>query len=112
MKRTLDLRVALIGTALLAADPAFVLTTRWDWGPVTIQHLCLVGCLLSIVRFSENGRLMWLALGFCVFGVGLWDKALFVWSLIGVGVATDRGLPSTNIQPAECPYDDSGRAVP
>src|SRR5215218_7090729 len=34
LKRTLDLRVALIGTALLAADPAFVLTTRWDWGPV------------------------------------------------------------------------------
>jgi predicted membrane-bound mannosyltransferase len=88
LRRTLGVRTALAGTALLAADATFIVTTRWDWGPVAIQHLCLVGGVLSIVRFTEDRRLRWLALGCFLFGLGLWDKALFAWSLIGLGVAT------------------------
>lgn len=87
LKRTLGIRTALIGTALLATDASFVLTTRWDWGPVVIQHLCLVGGVLALVRFEQGRKLRWLALGCFVFGLGIWDKAIFLWSLVGLTCA-------------------------
>jgi hypothetical protein len=79
---------ALFGTALLATDASYLLTIRWDWGPVALQHLCLIGGVLGVVRFSNGEGLRWLAAGFFLFGLGMWDKALFSWSLIGLGVAT------------------------
>jgi hypothetical protein len=86
--RTLGVRAAIIGCALLATDAVYLLTTRWDWGPVAIQHALLVGGLLGIVTWWQNRRLIWLALGFFAFGLALWDKAIFAWSLVGLGIAT------------------------
>src|SRR5436190_35948 len=48
VKRTLDVRTAIVATALLATDTSFLLTTRWDWGPVVLQHLCMVGGSLAV----------------------------------------------------------------
>ncbi|HWR52448.1 MAG TPA: glycosyltransferase family 39 protein [Bryobacteraceae bacterium] len=87
MRRTLGLRAALIGTALLATDATYLLTTTFDWGPVAIQHVLLVGGCLALVRYYEMARTRDLAIGFFLFGLGLWDKALFVWMLVGLGVA-------------------------
>ena len=87
VKRTLDTKTALFATALLATDSSFLLTTRWDWGPVAIQHLCMVGGVLAIVRFAQSLKLSWLFAGFFAFGVGIWDKAIFAWSLVGLGMA-------------------------
>jgi hypothetical protein len=86
-RRTVGTRAALVGTALVATDPTFLLTTRYDWGPVVIQHLCLVGGVLAVVRFAESHGYKWLALGFFAFGLGMWDKALFAWSLVGLAAA-------------------------
>lgn len=80
LRRTLGAQAALIGTALLATDSLYLFTVRWDWGPVALQHLMLVGGLYALTR-------RWIALAFFLFGLGMWDKALFVWSLIGMGVA-------------------------
>jgi hypothetical protein len=87
LRSSLGLRAAFIGTALLATDPVYLLTARYDWGPVVLQHVCLLAGLVALLRFDRDRRLRWIALGFFFFGLGLWDKALFVWSLVGLGVA-------------------------
>jgi predicted membrane-bound mannosyltransferase len=95
LKRTVSVRAALVGTALLAVDPVFVLTSRWDWGPVVLQHLCLVGGMLAFVIFAREGQTRWLAVGAFVFGLGMWDKAIFLWSLVGLGTAAIVVFPRT-----------------
>ena len=54
LKRTLGVRTALTGAALLAADATYILTSRWDWGPVVLQHLLTIGGVLAVVRFTEG----------------------------------------------------------
>ncbi len=79
---------ALLGAALLATDPAFVMTDTFDWGPVAIQHFLLVTGCFCLVRFAQNPapsrRQRDLALGFFCFGLALWNKALFLWALAGL----------------------------
>ncbi len=87
LTRTLGTRAALAGIALLATDPIYVLYSRWDHGPVVIQHLCLIGAMLSLVRFHQEGRSVWLAAGFLALGLGLWEKAIFAWMLSGLVAA-------------------------
>ena len=73
-------RAALMAAILLATDPMFLLTDTFDWGPVALQHLLVVsGCFLI-----ARGRLPW---GAFLFGLALWNKAIFVWTLAGLSVA-------------------------
>ena len=85
--RTVGQRAAVVGVALLATDSTYLMTVRWDWGPVAFQHLFLIGGLLALVRFHQSRRLLFLFAGFFAFGLALWDKALFAWSLAALGVA-------------------------
>jgi 4-amino-4-deoxy-L-arabinose transferase-like glycosyltransferase len=87
MTRTLGVRAALASAALLATDPIYVLYSRWDQGPAVIQHLCLIGAMLALVRFHQVRRAAWLAAGFLALGLGLWDKAIFEWVMSGTAVA-------------------------
>ena len=79
---------AWIGTLLLATDSMFLLTTCFDWGPVAIQHFLAVAGLLAAVSFHKT-QTSW-TIGLCAlcFGLGLWDKALFLWFLGGVIAGT------------------------
>lgn len=80
---------AATAALLLATDPVFLLTNTFDWGPVAIEHVLLVAGCLSLLRFSEAPqRRVFLAAGACCFGLALWNKALFVWALSGLTVAT------------------------
>jgi hypothetical protein len=80
-------RGALLAAVLLATDPIFLLTDTFDWGPVALQHLLVVsGCLLI-----ARGRLSW---GAFLFGLALWNKAIFLWTLAGLGVAALLVLPA------------------
>ena len=88
MLRLVGVRAAVAGAALLATDVLYILTIRLDWGPVAIQHLCLIGGVLGVVRHAQEGRRRWLTVGFFLFGIGLWDKALFSWWLASLGLAT------------------------
>jgi len=81
-------RAALVATALLSTDVTYVLTTCLDWGPVALQHLLLMAGALSLWSFHRSGKLLFLGGGFFAFGLGFWDKALFVWSLTGLAAAT------------------------
>ena len=88
LRRTSGDRAALIGTILLATDTSFLLTTCFDWGPVALQHFLMVGGVLALVSFHQSGKEPLLGLGFFLFGLGLWDKAIFSWTLAGIAVAT------------------------
>jgi hypothetical protein len=72
---------------LLATDATYLLTVCFDWGPVALQHLLLVGGMLLLIRFHQEGHAVWLAGGFFLFGLAMWDKALAIWMLSGMGVA-------------------------
>ncbi|HLH38361.1 MAG TPA: glycosyltransferase family 39 protein [Bryobacteraceae bacterium] len=78
---------ALIGAFLLASDPSFILTNTYDWGPVALEHLLLVTACFFLLRFFRNGSMRYLAAGFFFLGLGLWNKAIFLWALSGLGVA-------------------------
>lgn len=71
---------ATIAAVLLATDPTFLLTDTFDWGPVALEHLLLVGgCLAMASRRST--------LACFLFGLALWNKATFVWALSGLAAA-------------------------
>ena len=93
VRRIAGTRAALAACALLATDAAFVLTTCMDWGPVAIQHLLLLGGMMLLLRFHDSGRVLFLAAGFFVFGVALWDKALFTWALAGLAAGAAAVFP-------------------
>jgi hypothetical protein len=72
---------AVVAAVLLATDPTFLLTDTFDWGPVALEHLLLVGgCLAMASRRA--------VLACFLFGLALWNKATFVWALSGLTVAT------------------------
>jgi len=78
---------ATIGCLLLSVDPIFLLTSCFDWGPVVLQHLLTVSGVLCLVRFYQESRRRFLAVGFFLFGLALWDKALFAWILSGMAIS-------------------------
>jgi hypothetical protein len=80
-------RAAIVGGLLLATDTMFTLTTCFDWGPVALQHFLLVSGMLLLLKFCTGRGAAALFFGFCCFGLGMWDKALFNWVLAGVLVA-------------------------
>ncbi len=86
-RRVTGLAAAGIASLLLAADPSFLLTGTLDWGPVALQHLLLMAGLVSLLRWCDGGREIWLAVAFFAWGLGLWDKALFIWPLSGLAIA-------------------------
>jgi 4-amino-4-deoxy-L-arabinose transferase-like glycosyltransferase len=81
---------ASIGGILLATDPIFLLTNTIDWGPVALSQFLLVTGSLCVVRFCQarTDLMRDLGLGFFLFGLGLWNKALFYWILAGLAAAT------------------------
>ena len=93
LRRVAGNRAALVGSGLLATDACYLLSSCFDWGPVALQHLLLVAGLLAVVRFWQERSERMLALGFFLFGLALWDKALALWSLSGFGVAALFTMP-------------------
>ncbi len=93
LERAAGRRAAAVGCLLLATDATFLVTNCYDWGPVALQHLFLLGGMLCLLRFRSSRSLPLLAAGFLLFGLGLWDKALFVWTLVGLLAATVAAYP-------------------
>jgi len=89
-RRVAGPRAAAFAIALLSTDAVFIVTNTFDWGPVALQHVLLMGGLLAVTVWlqgapNQSNRL--LALGFFLWGLGLWDKALMIWPLAGLAVA-------------------------
>jgi len=82
--RILGRRAAVAGCALLATDSTYLYTTCFDWGPALLQHVLMVGGVLLLVKFHQTSSRAALGIGFFLFGLALWDKALFGWTLAGM----------------------------
>ncbi len=87
LDRTIGRRAAWIGTLLLATDSMYVILEAIDYGPNALHFLWKLGGMLLLLRFHRGGSIWTLAGGFFLFGLGLWDKAIFAWVLFGIGIA-------------------------
>lgn len=87
VKRISTSFTAAIAAILLATDQTFLLTNTFDWGPVAIEHVLLVTACLLFVKFSESGRCLHLGAAFAMLGLGVWNKAIFLWALTGLTAA-------------------------
>ena len=87
LRRAAGERAALIGCGLLALDSLYLLTICFDWGPVALQHLLLTGGMLLLMKSYQEGNHRALGWGCFLMGLAMWDKALAVWMLGGMGVA-------------------------
>jgi hypothetical protein len=97
VRRSTGPRTALVATALLATDVTFILTTCFDWGPVALQHLLLLSGILALFAFYRTGMLRYVFVAFLAFGLGLWDKALFSWSLAGLAAGAFAAFPRATL---------------
>lgn len=88
LSRVAGQRAGILGCTLLAVDSLYLLTVTFDWGPVALQHLLLLGGVLLLVRFYQAGSNRSLGWGWALLGLGMWDKALAIWMLGGMGIAT------------------------
>ena len=93
LRRTNGERAAVLGAWLLALDSIYLLTSVYDWGPVALQHLLEIGAMAALVRFYQEKRERYLALGFFLFGLVMWDKALAAWMLSGIAVGVFLVMP-------------------
>ncbi|MGO9012553.1 MAG: ArnT family glycosyltransferase [Bryobacteraceae bacterium] len=93
LRLTVGARAAVIGCVILAADSQYLLTTTFDWGPVALQHLLIGAGLLLVVKFHRSANAFWLAAGFFLFGLAVWDKMLAGWMLSGLAIAALATIP-------------------
>jgi len=87
LRRAAGMRAALFGCVLLASDSLYLLTTCFDWGPVALQHLLILSGLFLLLAFYQQRRRLQLACGCFLLGLAMWDKALALWMLGGIGLA-------------------------
>jgi hypothetical protein len=87
LRRAAGTRAAVIGACLLAVDSDYLLTSVYDWGPVALQHVLLIGAVLLAIRFAQTRGLLALAGAFFLMGLAMWEKALAVWLLSGMAIA-------------------------
>ncbi len=88
LDRTVGRRAAWIGALLLATDSMFVILEAIDYGPNALHFVLKLGAMLLLLRFHRQGSTRSLAAAFFLLGLGLWDKAIFAWVLIGLTAAT------------------------
>lgn len=86
--RAFGRQAAVAALSLAATDPIYLFTTRLDWGPVAMQHLCLLAGCCGVLRWWQERRQRDLALAFFAMGVGIFDKATFLWLLVALLVST------------------------
>ena len=87
-RRAFGSTAALGALALAATDPTYLFTARLDWGPVAIQRLCLAAGCFAALRWWQKRRSRDLFWGYLAFGLGVFDKATFLWLLVALGLAT------------------------
>lgn len=83
LDRTVSRRAAWIGTLLLATDSSYLLMNTVDYGPVTLQFVFKLAALGLLANFHRSGKRTQLAGAFFLFGLAMWDKAVFAWVLFG-----------------------------
>lgn len=78
---------AAAGAWLLAADPIYLWTGTFDWGPVALQHFLALTLVCCAIQAHETGSWRWAALAGLSAGLGVWDKVSFLWILCSLAAA-------------------------
>jgi hypothetical protein len=79
--------VAAVATALLALDPSFVFFSRVDFGPSVFMFLLKAVALWQLAVWWRTRRLSSLVLGSLALGLGVYDKANFLWIAVAIPLA-------------------------
>ena len=87
---------ALLAAALVATDPSYIFHIRNDWGPVALMLLFKVGSLYFLARFAQTRQRVFLIAAAFFLGLGLYDKANFLWYLLALPLA------AFLVWPAQC----------
>ncbi len=72
---------------LLATDSSYIFFTRADNGPVDTMMLIKLGMLICLTAWWKTRGARWFYLGMFLMGVGIYDKANFIWFIVGGIVA-------------------------
>jgi len=86
--RLVNRKVALWAGLLLATDPSFIFHTRIDFGPTVLMMFLKMTSLLALVKFFKRRQSSYLALGSFLIGLGVFDKANFLWYVVGLLLAS------------------------
>ena len=87
VSRVADRRTAIMATALLAADTTFVLCISLDWAPAAVQLFGWILLANLAIRAAERPSVTVLAATGLLAGFLVWNKAVFLFSLVGALVA-------------------------
>ena len=82
--RLANRRVALWVGSLIATDPSFIFHTRIDFGPTVLMMFLKMTSLLALIKFCQTRQSSFLALGSFLIGLGVFDKANFLWYVVGL----------------------------
>lgn len=88
VRRIAGPRAAAVTVAILATDTIFLMTNIFDWGPVAIQHVLLMAGLVAAQQWLSTNSTRYLVIAAACWGLGLWDKALLIWPLLGLALAS------------------------
>ncbi len=92
--RLLGKTVALVAVAVLATDPSYIFHIRLDWGPVAIMMFTKLASLYLFLLFARNRRVIFLASAAFLLGLGMYDKANFIWFMAALPVAAAATWPA------------------
>jgi 4-amino-4-deoxy-L-arabinose transferase-like glycosyltransferase len=86
-RRLFGAATALLTVAFLATDLSFVYYVRIDYGPTALMTLLKAMALWQLTIWWQEGRVRNLAVGALALGLGVYDKANFLWIVAGIGGA-------------------------
>lgn len=87
VKHNISQKTAVITTILLSTDPTFIISSRYDWGPIAIQNILKLLILILFFRVRSQQRLI---KSLVLLGAGsalmLWDKLNALWFLVPLAI--------------------------
>jgi 4-amino-4-deoxy-L-arabinose transferase-like glycosyltransferase len=86
-KRLFGPHIAFLAAAFLATDASFVHYVRVDYGPTALMMLLKMLALWQLAVWWQGGRLRNLAIAALALGLGVYDKANFIWIVAAIGGA-------------------------
>lgn len=91
---------ALITAAILGSDPSFVLMTRTDWGPVALPMLFRCAAMYAIILWLQERKPFYAGAAGLSLGLGLYDKANFLWFVIALVLLGIVGFIRGSVRPS------------
>ncbi len=83
-RRVAGTPVAVIAVGLLATDLSFIYYVRVDYGPTALMMFLKTVAVWQLAVWWRTARLRSLVVGAFALGLGMWNKADFVWIVIGI----------------------------